>query len=91
MYENEKTINSIIRAVCILHNFIREREGKGYEPLTCLDEGNTDILRPNYLQNIVVSENRRTASNLTNYIANYFIKPETALPWQWKYCLNQNR
>jgi hypothetical protein len=30
-YKNENTINNIIRAVFILHSFIRKREGTLYE------------------------------------------------------------
>lgn len=72
----ENTI-TIIKACCILHNYIRERDGykiedtltiAGFEPLT----HGSDSQRHNI----------RSGDMLREKFANYFISPEGAVSWQ---------
>jgi len=85
---NEETISSIIRCMCVLHNFIRIREGRAYQPQYHKEtEMNMNIGMNLELEN----ENnnlptRNSASGLRDYLPNYFIQPQSALPWQWNYC-----
>lgn len=88
---NETTINSILRSVCILHNFIRKREGREYAPSIDLDKnGSEDVqvpiefLRDNHDENKLRTQ---TASDLREYLSSYFVKPYASLPWQWNKCI----
>lgn len=75
-------IVKIIKAVCILHNYVRKREGITYNPQQFEDATAVNLnITPQNLQITAQS----SASNLRNYLANYFITPAAALPWQWKY------
>lgn len=75
-------IVKIIKAVCILHNYVRKREGITYNLQQFED---ATAVNPNITpQNLQITA-QSSASNLRNYLANYFITPAAALPWQWKY------
>jgi len=85
---NEETINSITRCVCVLHNFIRIREGRAYQPQYYNNKEteinmNIGIELENENNNLPT---RNSASGLRDYLSNYFVQPQSALPWQWNYC-----
>jgi len=89
---NETTINNIIRSVCILHNFIRKREGRQYIPSVDFDENcpkdvqvPVEFLRDNDDQNELLRT--RAASNMREYLSSYYVKPYASLPWQWNKCV----
>lgn len=90
--KNEKSINSIIRSACILHNFIRKREGRIFTSTDLPTEGNIGetpvVINENNEVQIDVSE-VTTANCLRDYLSYYFLKPQAALPWQWNYCVNE--
>lgn len=78
-------VTNIIKSVCILHNFVRSREGIQYEPqhFETTDFTPESIPAPQNLQVTPTS----SAYNLRDYLANYFIKHHAALPWQWNHIL----
>lgn len=85
---NEETINSIIQCMCVLHNFIWIREGRTYQPQYHNSKEtemniNIGIKLKNENNNLPT---RNSASGLRDYLSNYFIQPQSALPWQWNYC-----
>nr|XP_023011716.1 uncharacterized protein LOC111502002 isoform X2 [Leptinotarsa decemlineata] len=77
------TVNNIIRAPSILHNFVRKGEGIQYYPQGEIYE---IVEKPNNIetQDLVIHE-ASSVTNLRNYLANYFLSPRTCLPWQWKF------
>lgn len=79
-------VNDIIKSVCILHNFVRKREGVPYTQGKPFDdsETSTNITTPQ-LRDLTIHD-RSTAQEFRNYLANYFLTPRASLPWQWKYC-----
>ncbi|KAG8230097.1 hypothetical protein J437_LFUL007641 [Ladona fulva] len=72
-YEN---IISIVNCACILHNFIRKKDGVLYTIST--------------VENILNTAQRSALVMLRDYLANYFLKPNVALSWQWNYRSNDN-
>lgn len=78
----EKTAVSVIKAACVLHNFIKITEGTfsiaQFAKPNCvssedLDNDNVNLGLP--------------ARELRNYLKDYFLRPENALPWQQNYTL----
>jgi len=84
-----KKVNDFIKAACILHNYVRKTEGLEYTPIH-IDEheivANENNVIPPTVQNTISININSSANVLRNYLANYFINPRAALPWQWKYC-----
>jgi hypothetical protein len=77
---SESTINSIIQSVCVVYNFVRKREGSVYQPhLPFEDRDITDMV------DLYMDEQATLPAR--DHLANYFVKPEASLPWQWKYCV----
>lgn len=83
-------VNDIVKACCILHNFVRKREGTQY---TVQNFGNVDLRNTTDFTNGSTSDEgehtvneRSTASSLRNYLATYFITPQASIPWQWNSC-----
>jgi hypothetical protein len=83
----EETVNSIIKASVVLHNFIRTRE-----LLFCEDAENYAVNQPshhilNYDDDDDYDGRQRlsTAQCLRNQLADYFLKPAGAIPSQWSY------
>lgn len=78
------TIISIIQCVCILHNYIRRYDGVQYTTTT--DSFNVSNIRhvPILIPNMTFVN---TPNGLRNYLANYFMQPNVALPWQWNNCI----
>lgn len=87
---SEPTVISIVKCACVLHNYIRKTEGMLYESQNIESENDTNIpkhlIRPDQL----AVQSLSTASSIRDYLTNYFLKPDVALPWQWKYAVDQN-
>lgn len=84
-------INGIIKSVCVLHNFVRKREGTIPNRISQHDENVPSGVAVLPLQNDNMPNiqiNTRSSSNdIRNYLATYFITPQASLSWQWKYCI----
>ncbi|XP_068085542.1 putative nuclease HARBI1 [Anabrus simplex] len=81
-------IDNIIRAICVLHNFIRLKDGVFSEPsVTDKDENTDNTMR--VLQRLQPCNRRATveAVELRNHLCSYFMKPNVALSWQNKYAI----
>lgn len=77
---DEDTVKNIVKAACVLHNFIRIREGKLCTP-THFDD---DIIQPQI--NRDQDDYRETLPmRLHKTLANYFLTAEGSIPIQWKY------
>lgn len=65
----------IVKTCCILHNFVRCRDGIQF----------TDTVYDCPLEGIATNPSDRTilAANIRNYFANYFTSPQGALSWQY--------
>jgi hypothetical protein len=71
----------------VLHSFVRKREVSLYEPqLPVEDTDITDMVDLNMDEQDTLPA-RLTAAVLRGHLANYFVKPESSLPRQWKYCV----
>lgn len=81
-------VNDIIKAACVLHNYVRKQEGLEYIPRHFEDcettSNNFHAIQPP-VENITINTNS-PATALRNYLANYFVTPQASLPWQWRYC-----
>lgn len=79
---SEKTVISIIKCACVLHNYIRKTEGKMYTPRNDVNiDENTQI--PNVNLEINRNINLTTAKGMRDYLSDYFLKPGVAIPPQW--------
>lgn len=68
---------TIVKACCVLHNFIRERDGYRVED-TLTVEGFQELqLNVNNNYNIV-----RTGDMIRDKFANYFVSPDGSVSWQ---------
>jgi hypothetical protein len=80
--KNENAVISIIRAVCILLNFIRKREGTLYESQFAEEEDVREL--PSHIHDIVeeglVLAERLNAQFIRGYVCNYYLKERVALP-----------
>lgn len=86
---NEKTVDSIIKSACVLHNFIRSKEGRFVIPTLEQDRENIESsLSTNFPPECIQINEACSAITLRNYLHNYFITPEAAIPWQWNCCIN---
>lgn len=63
---------TIVKACCVLHNFIRERDGYRVEDVEGFQE-----LQLNANNNIV-----RTGDMIRDKFANYFVSPDGSVSWQ---------
>lgn len=82
-----ENVDFVIKAACVLHHFFRKREGLEYTR-TFIDDStdnNSNTTQP-LVQNVTINR-MSPAKDLRNYLANYFLKPRAALPWQWKYAV----
>lgn len=78
-----EVVNNIIKSASVLHNFVRSKEGTSYQPTMISGVGSQ---RPNDIipHDVTLGPN---PSSLRKYLNNYFLTPQTALPWQWAYCI----
>ncbi|KAJ8887883.1 hypothetical protein PR048_007367 [Dryococelus australis] len=75
---------------CVLHNFIRRRDGVSYtfhttEENKTLPPRNMTIIEGNVNLGII-----SPPYIMREYLANYFVQPRNALPWQLNYCIYAN-
>lgn len=88
--KNVMSVNNIIRAVHILHNFIQKREGKPYFTHYNDEKQNSNELPfidvP--VENVTIDE-RSNSQQLRDYLSYYFLGPQAAVHWQWQYCINE--
>lgn len=80
----------IIKAVCILHNFIRKHEGIQYSCGEQCNNSKTPTIAIQPRRDLALHP-QSTAHELRNYLANYFVTPRASLPWQWKYCISSDQ
>jgi hypothetical protein len=80
----KETVNSIIKASVVLHNFIRTREGLFCEGA----ENHAANHSSHHILNDDDDDDRQRllrAQLLQNQLADYFLKPAGAIPYQWSY------
>lgn len=77
------TVNNIVKAACILHNFVRKREGSDYRSQDDLMNETVVEVPDIEMQNLVIHEGS-SPNNFRNYLENYFLSPRSRVPWQWK-------
>lgn len=75
-------IVSIVKCICILHNYVRKHDGVQYT-INTFGEA-TQMNKPILIPNMTYVN---TPNGLRNYLTNYFLRPDCALSWQWNYCL----
>ncbi|XP_060857450.1 uncharacterized protein LOC132935032 [Metopolophium dirhodum] len=83
-----ENVNFVIKAACVLHNYVRKLEGLPYVstyPQDCEPKDQIDVRTT--AQNMTINETSSPAA-LRNYLANYFLTPRGSVPWQWKYAIN---
>lgn len=81
----EETINSVIKAACVLHNFIRIKQGKYIQP-TEFDANQDQIAVPiNDMPQPEINRNYSEAQNIREKLCDYFLKPAGAIPYQWNH------
>lgn len=80
---NPEVVNNIIKSACVLHNFVRSKEGMSYQA-TNISGGTSQ--RPNGIipHELILGPNPSSLA-LRKYLNNYFLAPQTAL--QWAYCI----
>lgn len=85
---NTERVTDIIKSVCILHNFIRKKEGVKYTPYEQVEniQDSIDSTTVLPIQDLVLRD-RASAHEVRNYLANYFLTPRASIPWQWNYCV----
>lgn len=81
-------VDKIVKAICVLHNFVRRKDGKMSEPTFVTDEllhNNNDNIQ--LLPNFHPQSQRGTdeAIVLRDKLCSYVNQPYAALPWQSKY------
>jgi hypothetical protein len=72
--------DSIIRAGCVLHNFIRRRDGVNFDVEEDDDVQSAEQLLPDV--DYVRGRPGNVAMNFRNAISGYFSSPAGAVPWQ---------
>lgn len=83
-----KNVNFVIKAVCVLHNYVRKLEGLPYVSTYPQDYKPTDHVDiRTTAQNMTINKTY-FAIALRNYLANYFLTPRGSVPWQWKYAID---
>jgi hypothetical protein len=78
---NLETVDNIIKCVCILHNFVRMKEGKLSEPLTIENNCDADGIR---VSNCFQQTHSGQPTD-EGVLVSYFFKSGVALPWESKY------
>lgn len=82
-------IDTLVKALCVLHNFIRTHDGI-YSPSYDLQESTENRGEINQL-NLQENRNRTKPTNIVvesrDRLCNYFLKPYASLPWQNNYII----
>ncbi|XP_076280638.1 uncharacterized protein LOC143209179 [Lasioglossum baleicum] len=85
---DENKVNDIIKSVCVLHNYIRKREGSQYLPQQVEENVNiTGSANPIDLTDRANISIYSAPYAIRDYLAKYFLTPMASLPWQWNYCI----
>lgn len=80
-----ETINNIIKSACVLHNFIRLKDGHQYSAVDF--ESSTKQTRTFNLQQDLVTVNPASSgATIRKYLTNYFITPQASL----RFCHNRH-
>ncbi|KAK2706650.1 hypothetical protein QYM36_014635 [Artemia franciscana] len=83
------TVNSIVKAAGILHNYARKRDRMEYRTQDySIKETVVDLLSDIQVRNLVINE-ESTPSTLRSYLTNHFLSSRASLPWQWKLILGR--
>lgn len=77
-----KTAESLIKAACVLHNFIRIEEGIFSTPSYPTAINSMGIEYEHERQNIQVIRPSRSAENNRHFLCEYFVSGEGQVPWQ---------
>jgi hypothetical protein len=87
---NPETVSDIVKAVCVLHNYVRKQEGVEYTPaeIQMAQRPRSDVSIPRMEDLSINAHSTLTAFRI--YVANYFLSPPVSLPWQWNYCVREN-
>jgi hypothetical protein len=85
-------VNDIIKAVCMLHNFVRKREGIVYRPIDTQEDHEIAVVPVDTIipRQVIINETS-SANAIRNYLSNYFLSPCAFLSWQWKYTVSEIR
>jgi len=82
-------VDTLVKAICVLHNFIRTHDGIFSTPAD-LQESTTEYSGETQL-NPQENRNRTRPSNAAvesrDRLCNYFLKPYASLPWQNNYAI----
>lgn len=83
-------VNNIVKACCILHNFIRKREGtrytmRNFEESVSLRNNIPNFTTDDWTSNDYVND-QSSAYDLIDYLLRYFITPRASLLRQWNNC-----
>ncbi|KAF0754087.1 protein ALP1-like [Aphis craccivora] len=77
-------VNFVIKAACVLHNYVRKLEGLSYVstslpiPKDCDPNDHIDVRTST--QNMTINETSSTTA-----LGNYFLTARGSVPWKWKY------
>lgn len=85
-----ENVDIIIKALCVLHNFIRKHDGTFSNP-TKFYNPEVEARKESDTENIVQQDHSRPTNNaidLRNRLCQYFLQPYASLPWQDKYTIN---
>jgi hypothetical protein len=74
---------AVVKAACVLHNYIHIREGKFQDPSN-LKAGGAVPATPEG-SSLEETTTMSAVVRLRNRLGNYFLKPEESIPMQWKY------
>lgn len=81
---NPEFSDSIIKACCVLHNFVRCNDGKRMEQNVDIEES---ISGSNPFLSIAPTNQRspQLAQDIRNYFAEYFTSPQGSISWQYNF------
>lgn len=79
------TINNVVKSACVLHNFIRLKEGRPYYPTDFENPRQTRLF--NFTQDLINVNPTSSGPIVRKYLTNYFITPQGALSWQSNHCV----
>ena len=93
-----ETVNNVVKAACVLHNFLRRRDGMSSDALPYINSDDLDIERNGEITRglwrqqtagalrdtgrLGSNNANRQAIDLRERFAQHFLSPEGAVPWQ---------